>query len=105
MSTVQDLILERLNSIEGICKDLGEDMAVLKSQHNTGNKSEKIAAWSSITAVVISIVSIATACGALSGESKRENPFEYRLLDRDNSRLQRNLQPKKDDLSDDGDNP
>ena len=77
--TKEDMILEELRElrkdVQVVSKDvavlqhvtasldeLKTDMAVMKSKHDTGNKSERISAGVAILALLVSIVVAASSC-------------------------------------------
>ena len=76
MATVNDLILEEIRTLKSEMKTIGEDVAVLKSKHDTGNRSERIAAIASILAVLVSIAAIFYANRANAGNNN-ETPMDY----------------------------
>ena len=106
MATVQDLILTELKEIRSAQKLMGEDLAVLNSKHDNGNKSEKIAAYSAVVAVIISIVAVSAACGATKGSKKYEkNIYDGRYIGGNPGSVSRKVRPKKEPVSDQGINP
>ena len=98
MATVNDLILEELRTLKVEMKTIGEDVAVLKSKHDNGNRSERIAAWCSIVAVLVSVAAIFYANKANAQEPVNEtDSIHYR--DHINMRLHNDpIQPEKTDL-------
>lgn len=59
---VNDVILEELKYIRAKLDKAAEDVAVLKSKHDTGNRSEKISAGVAILALIVSIIVGVSAC-------------------------------------------
>jgi hypothetical protein len=73
MSNVTDVILKKLETIEEEQKQQGKILAVLQSQHDNGNKSERVAAGMAVFAILISIIVAMTSSCNKRIKSKEAN--------------------------------
>lgn len=62
MDDVTQIILGEVRTLSSKIDNISNDVAVLKANHDTGNRSEQIAAIAAIIAVIISIISLLGAC-------------------------------------------
>jgi len=71
---VQDMIFEELKHLRTKVDDISLDVAVLNDKHDNGNRSERLAAGTSLLAVLISIVAMICTLNSCSGTYNPEKP-------------------------------
>ena len=79
--TKEDMILEEVKYLRLVIDETRSDVAVLKSMHNNGNRSERISAGVAVVALLLSLFTIViTISGTLlCAEEKQKNETKYNM--------------------------